>query len=487
MTRFVNGITYWGQWARQRLSGGSLQANVVLLIGGASFSQAILFVVSPIISRLYTPADFGAVTAYSFLLTVLVAVNSLRYEYAIPLPQDDEDAVNLVAVCLTLVTLTSALFAGVFWLLDDEIARLLNAPEVRPLLWFLPAALLLGGYVMTLNYWLTRKKRFTTVTNSQVRYNVVQAFVQIALGVAGAGPFGLVFGHLFGQAQALFTLIRRANLPRVAVSPREWGRLIRTYRNFPLYSIWSSLLDVVGVNVPNVLFVMLFSLDAAGLLSMTFRVVRLPAGIISQAFAQSFYSHIAERQNDAEASRVLLEKLANILLIIAVPLFFFLIINGVELFAFVLGDEWGTAGRYAQYLAPSLITSFVYSPLSAYSFIKHAQRQILYRSLLMTGGRVVMLVLGGALGSPDAALILYSLLSVLVELWYINWLLRLAGSNLVIWLRQISGFLIASLAALSITALMSILIPPLATMVISLIAFGSIGLWYLRQHWQTVS
>jgi O-antigen/teichoic acid export membrane protein len=49
--------------------------------------QAITVLVSPILTRLYTPEDFGVFGVYASILGIVTVVASLRYEYALPLPE----------------------------------------------------------------------------------------------------------------------------------------------------------------------------------------------------------------------------------------------------------------------------------------------------------------------------------------------------------------------------------------------------------------
>ena len=65
---------------------------------GTAVAQLLLALAMPVLTRLYTPADYGALAVYSSMLTVLVVVASLRYEPAIPLPEDEMTAGSLLVL-----------------------------------------------------------------------------------------------------------------------------------------------------------------------------------------------------------------------------------------------------------------------------------------------------------------------------------------------------------------------------------------------------
>ena len=78
--------------------------NFVVLSGGSIFAQLILFIVLPVITRLYSEEDYGVYSLYNSILMVLVIPATLKYELAIVLPKHDRDGANIVALCLIITT-----------------------------------------------------------------------------------------------------------------------------------------------------------------------------------------------------------------------------------------------------------------------------------------------------------------------------------------------------------------------------------------------
>ena len=63
--------------------------STMTLASGTAIAQLLLVLAMPVLTRLYTPADYGALAVYSSTLTVLLVLASLRYEVAIPLPENE--------------------------------------------------------------------------------------------------------------------------------------------------------------------------------------------------------------------------------------------------------------------------------------------------------------------------------------------------------------------------------------------------------------
>ena len=72
--------------------------NALILMTGTAISQAIPVAITPILTRIYTPEDFGTFALYLSLLTIFSVFATARYEMAIILPAKDEDAFSLLLV-----------------------------------------------------------------------------------------------------------------------------------------------------------------------------------------------------------------------------------------------------------------------------------------------------------------------------------------------------------------------------------------------------
>ena len=75
-------------------------ASVLLVSAGTGLAQLLNVLVSPIITRIYTPEDYGILTVYMALLGMLTIVSSLKYESAIAIADDDEKAINILALSI---------------------------------------------------------------------------------------------------------------------------------------------------------------------------------------------------------------------------------------------------------------------------------------------------------------------------------------------------------------------------------------------------
>ncbi|HEU4629050.1 MAG TPA: oligosaccharide flippase family protein, partial [Gemmatimonadaceae bacterium] len=164
--------------------------SVAILMTGTVAGQLVTIVASPIIARLYGPADYGVLAVLGSVLSILLVVVSLRYEVASPVARGAVEAAQLLALSLTLVLVISLMTAVAITAAGGIISAALGMPSVRPYLWYLPVALLAAGVYNALRYSAVRAGDFRRIARSRVWQGAGGTSVQIALGLSTKGPLG---------------------------------------------------------------------------------------------------------------------------------------------------------------------------------------------------------------------------------------------------------------------------------------------------------
>ena len=136
---------------------GSFARNVGMLTSGTVFAQGLAVLALPLLTRLYSPEDFALLAVYVAIIGIATVVSCLRYNIAIPLPEDDADGMALLAVALIAAIVVSALLALPTLLAPSQTAALLGQPMLAPYLWMVPVGVLLASMYNALQYWSSRK------------------------------------------------------------------------------------------------------------------------------------------------------------------------------------------------------------------------------------------------------------------------------------------------------------------------------------------
>ncbi|MBI5667688.1 MAG: oligosaccharide flippase family protein [Chloroflexi bacterium] len=412
---------------RQAVYARGFVYNVGVLAGGTALAQAISVLAAPILSRLYTPDDFGALGVFTSIFSILLAVNSLRYEFAISLPIDEDDAANLLVLTLALVVVTTILFEIALALLADPIITWTNAPALRPYLWLIPLSLLGAGFYQGLNYWAIRRQQYAPIARTRFTQSLAGALTPVLVGLVAGGPVGLLVGHVIGQMTGSGSLAwlawrdSRAALRRVSL--HGMAQMAGRYYRFPLIATWSSLLNSLGLSLPQLLLSTLFGTMVTGWFLFGQRIIAIPMTLIGASVGQVFLGTISKLKNDApDQLKPFYLKTARRLFLLGLVPSLFLLLTGAPLFGWVFGEEWRTAGLYAQILAPMFLVQVVVSSLSQVMTVLERQSVQLVWDL----ARLVLLavVLVGAAGLGGTAVVVFysaSMTAAYLVLFGLQW------------------------------------------------------------------
>lgn len=357
--------------------GGFFRA-VTMIAGATVFAQVLSLLVSPIVTRLYSPDEFGVYAAYTSIASILLAINSLRYEFAIALPDSNEVAFNLLILCIVLVGITSMIFFVGVWLLQDQIAAWTNSAEIGQFLWLLPITLIGTGVYQALSFWAVREKQFGIIARTKLVQSVGANSLQIVLGIIHFGPIGLILSQMFAQMGGSFSLlkpiIREQPIPLRRISWRGLWNVALLYRRFPIFSMWSSLINTLGLSLPALLIITLYGTSVGGIFMLTQRIVTLPMQLIGSSVAQVFLGTAAEsKRRDAAGFKALFFKTRRRLFLVGIIPTLALAFLAPPLFGLIFGEDWKLAGNFVQLLSPAILIQFVASPLSQTTIILERQ------------------------------------------------------------------------------------------------------------------
>jgi len=440
---------------------------------GTALGQGALVLAAPILARLFDPQDFGILSVYAAVLSVLVAVASLRFDLAIPIARDPVESIDLLVVSVVLAVASSLVVGAVLLLWGVQLFTALGVPSMGPFLWLLPVALLVAGVTQALASWAVYHRKFAEIGRLRAVQGLGQAAIQALLGFFHAGPLGLVVGDLAGRAlgtgqllRSLFTDLRSTDLDvgRIRTSSKErWG--------FARVMTAASLLSALSLQVPFLLIPALFDLESSGQYFLAYRVLVLPASLVSAAVSSVFFGEASFRRADSGKLHDLARTVAVSLFIFSIPTYGIVALFGGDLFRVVFGPEWDAAGLYAQILAPSLVLWSVASPMSSLPLVGRRERESLAFTAAELGLRATALGMGAVVHSLTVGLALLTLTSILLNTAALWRFLRVASVTLAELARPVGRVVAVTVPVICLLVIVGRLAPAVVV-VTSFIGWG---------------
>ena len=351
--------------------------NVLTLMTGTVIAQAIPIAISPILTRIYTPEDFGLFAFYMAIASIISVIATGRYELAIMLPEKEEDALNIAALSGLITVFVSLISFTVIFVFNHQIVLWIEKPEVSNWLYLIPLSVLVTGLYQSFNYWHNRSKNYKVIAKNRIIQSGITGLSQSGLGLINTGVGGLIFGGLAGQSLACSYLARKVyvddkryfrclNLGRINI-------LAKKYINFPKIDVPTTLINIASSQMPNILLTSLYSPVIAGYYYLTQRVLQAPITLISSSVLDVFKQRASEDYKRlGNAKQIYKKTFLALMLMGGMPLIIlFFIVE--DMFALVFGEAWRVAGTYAQILLPALFLRFMANPLSFMFYVAEKQ------------------------------------------------------------------------------------------------------------------
>ena len=354
---------------QRMLAGSKSRRGFLTLVFGTGFGNGLALILSPVITRLFDPSNFGSFTLLTAIAMVLAPIMSLRLELAVPLPEKESASYSVVHAGITTSALLGVALSLLFHFVGPALAEGLNQEVVGNWLWVTPIMASAMSCFSVLNAFAIRGARYPAMARRNILMATTTLGLQISAGALGFGVGGLVVGFTLGQVVGAASLLIGSGLRGPdAVAGRQWPLVketLRRYRHVPGLLALAGTLSVLGLQAPVALFAHYFSSEVVGWFGLTQRVLAAPITLIGLSVAQVYLSEIARtRRESTGRERQYFWRASRALFLLGAVLATVLLATGPDMFEWIFGEPWRSSGRFAQALAFALAAQLIASPLS---------------------------------------------------------------------------------------------------------------------------
>jgi lipopolysaccharide exporter len=358
----------------QKIKSSYFLKNTATLIGGTTIAQALPILFAPVISRLFTAEDFHVYGIFVSIYAIVSSAVTLKYERAVMLPLDKENAKRVVSLSLVSSVVLSLFFLLLFLIFQAPIASLFSAEKLQEKLLLIPLAAFLLAVNNVFVNWYNRIQKYKTIAVNKIIRNGLLTLSNLGFGFSKSGSAGLIWSQIISDGVAslvyLGIYLKHELKFKIRIRLSSLKGVMKEYRDFPLFTLPASILDTISMQLPILMIAVLFSQSLSGNYFFSYRILALPISLIGAAFAQTFYQTFVsyiQNKNYALAYKFLKKSWMVLFLLILIPAVI-LMIWGQAVFGFVFGAEWLESGKIASILILYIMFAFVSSPTSS-SFI----------------------------------------------------------------------------------------------------------------------
>ncbi len=406
-------------------------SSIFTLVSGTVIAQVITYLLQIVISRLYVPEEMAYLSLYTKIVAFTAVIATFRYEMAFPLPKRDEHAFSLYKVSFkltTVVTIVSfVVITSLYFFSNIE-------QEIKLLLFAIPLGIFFTSMYNQGVNWSIRTKQFKKISYSKVFQSLFNAGSASILGFLKVGYLGLIFGYIIGVIGASSLFIRdffnqKTKHKKFQLKGRK-SAVAKTYKEFPYVNFPHVIVDLSKELFIAFYLIYTFEKELLGLYDFSFRMLKIPIGIIGLSINQVFYKKAADLLNEGKSIYPTLKKTLTYLVLLSIVPFTSLIFFGPTIFSFVFGNAWEKAGYYSQVMSIWLMANFIASSISQVPILLNKQKQFFLLSIFGTALLIFSMLIGEFFpyfsGNFDRILLFVSIGQALFLFFVVFWILYMA-------------------------------------------------------------
>ncbi|HAY0676958.1 TPA: oligosaccharide flippase family protein [Staphylococcus aureus] len=391
-----------------------------LMILSSGIAQVILIITTPIITRLYSPAEFGEFTIFSNIAMILIPIINARYDLLIVNAKNDRSA-NILSQISFLISL---------------LILLILIPIFAISAWLYPNFKLDFIFIIIMLFLVSLTNIFTNYLNKERKYKVLSlinvfragsmALLQIIFGLLSLGSLGLIIGfslsYITGITLGYKTFKKHFNIVR---NKEETKALFLENKNQLVYSTPSILLNSLSFSVVVFFIGILYTNTEVGIYGMAIRVLGIPVRIISLGLSKIFMQQANDYYIERGNFRNLLLKFSSTLVIVSIILYVPLYLFSEELVNILLGHSWVDAITVIKIVIPLFVIRLIVSTVSLSVIVLQKQQLELILQALFLIGTTVTFVISKMLNltflnfvSINTAVLIVSYMIFFIALYY---------------------------------------------------------------------
>lgn len=337
--------------------------DTAILTIGIVLAQVIPIVAYPILSRLYSPADFGILATLTSITSIITIIATLKYENSLLIVTSKKLAAEFFILIILLSFIILFVLGSLMVIFSDWLTGILKAPEIRSWLWVCPISAFCLVLFNCFNEWCVKNGYFKSLSINKIINGGSIPLGKCAFAFGALNPVGMVLGDLLGHLITGWSCVVRAvKMDKESFrhpSKLHIKYLLKRYSDCPKFVLPAQLLNKIGGELPVFFTMAYFSASELGFYSMAQMALALPAVVISRSVRDTF----RKKANDIFTQKGncihFYKKILLIMSLVSIVGFSILYIIAPQLFSCILGKEWTTAGYYCQILCPMIAINFV--------------------------------------------------------------------------------------------------------------------------------
>lgn len=352
--------------ASHGLLGPKIRSAYAWSIAGTVARHLFQFVISILLARLLSPADYGLVGMVTVFVGMLSIVQDLGIGRAIVHFEDGEETIPSYVTTAAVVglILTGIAFAGA-----PLVSAFYHEPRLTAIVRALSVTIVLSSLQSVAYGILSKRFHFRALSIIELAASAGSGLIALWLALAGWGAWSLVWNMiLFTAIQTLGTCILAP--PRFTLHPQR--DIVRKLLRYGLPLSGSAMLFQFYDNADYLVVGKMAGATPLGLYTLAFRLATMAYEKIGVVINRVAFPSFAAMQQDREALVRHWYQVSRVISLLNFPVLAFLFVNAEDTLLVLVGPKWLAAALPLRFLCMvgllrglSQLTQHIFSALGA--------------------------------------------------------------------------------------------------------------------------
>lgn len=410
-----------------KFNSNKLLASFSILISGTILAQVIGILLSPIITRLYTPEQMGIYTIITTAISLFGPIVCLKYDMGIIVSSSEEEEYALIKLSLIISVFSSFIFSIVYVIFCVRSENVLFILFVSISICTLLICYGINNILISFN---NKNSQYTLISSVTIIKSWVNNILMLIGGLVKVGILGLVVSQVLGylsgvKRQSTILLENRKKLKEINFNKIK--KVLIKYKKQAIYNTPSAFSTALIYSSINIFINLKYSVEILGLYSLSYRVLGIPFSLISANIARIFFDYASNELKEEGKFDKIFIKVSLIISIIVIPIMLFLALIAPQLFSLVFGEKWYGAGVFVRLLTPMFTIRLIVESLTTSFIISDKQQiELLFYIFLLFGEILIYLLVFICDFNINVLLILISVLYVSVYMAIYIYMLKIS-------------------------------------------------------------
>lgn len=371
----------------------SLNESIFKSIITKLLTYAIQFIVLIVYTRIFTPNEFGFVASLYVFFVFFQLFSDVGIGPALINEKEISDEERNGVYTFTFII--GVVVAILFYLFSFFLGGFYNGQDYKIYALLISISVVFQSMCVVPMVALQKETKFYQIGISDVSAEFLSLIGVLALYYYNFGVYALASRTLL-QSIIKFLCLRFFSMNTEMGVPR-FGRQIKKIKKIIKFSIFQFAFNFVNYfsrNLDNILVGKYFGINSLGVYDKSYQLMKYPLMLVSYAMAPAIQPVLSHKRNDVTLVVNVHNQLTKMLLLIAIPISFYIYTNANSIVFFLFGYNWRDVAPILKIFSVIIPLQMVLSTSGAFFQSMNRPELLFYSGAIAAFINVIAIVVG---------------------------------------------------------------------------------------------